>query len=142
MRQARVWEFHVQWQDQLATTHSRLAHAPASVRVVHVQPVPVVQVVQVAHLVRVAHHVQVSAAVTPVAHLVQVSVAELQVPVVPALVVHVRPVALAAVDAETAAEPLVPSVRVEVAELRRLASRSVRNVKSSNREWLQAWVVQ
>lgn len=143
LRQAREWVSHAQWLAQRATTHSLQAAVQDSVLVAHVQPVPAVRVVRVAHHVRVAHRVQVSAAVMPVvAHRVQVSVAAHQVPVVLVSVAHVRLVAQQVVAVVTVAELQVLSVRVEAVELPRLVSRSVRNVKSSNREWLQALVAQ
>jgi hypothetical protein len=143
LQQARAWESHVRWLAQRATTHSLQAVVQGSVLVVHVRLALAAQVVQAVLHVRVAHLVQASAEVTPVAHLVQVLVAVLLVLVVAlASVDHVRLVALVVAVAATVVAPLVRSVRVEAVVLPRLASRSVRNAKSSNREWLQALVAQ
>jgi hypothetical protein len=128
----------------LETTHSHSVQV-SSVRVVHDQPVPVVLVVLVAHLVRVAHLVHVLAlAVAPVAHSVLASVAEplVQVEQQPVSVAHVLQVVLVLAVAATVVAPLVRSVRVEAVALQRPVSRSARNAKSSNREWLQALVAQ
>jgi hypothetical protein len=55
---------------------------------------------------------------------------------------HVRLVAQVLVAAVTVVEPLVRSVRAVAVVHRRHASQSVRNAKSSNREWLLALVAQ
>jgi hypothetical protein len=105
--------------------------------------VPVVLVVLVAHLDLVAHLVHVLASVAvPVAHSVLASVAALLAQVPVASVAHVRPVVLVAAVVATVEVPRVLSVRVEAAVLRRPVSRSARNAKSSNREWLRASAVQ
>jgi hypothetical protein len=123
-------------------------HVQARVRVAHVPLVPVAQVrvraVQVVPLVPVALRVQVSVAVPLVALRVQVSVAVHQVPVavLQVLVAHVLPVVRVLVAGVTVVEPPVRSVRAEAAVHPRLASRSARNAKSSNREWLLASVAQ
>ena len=113
---------------------------------------PVVRVAQVAHqVVQVAHAQQVPVALVAPVALAQVSVAVHaqvlveQVPVqalahqpVVASVVLVRvPVAVVAVVAQ-----LVHSVRVVHVVHRRPASRSARNAKSLNKEWLLASVAQ
>jgi hypothetical protein len=92
---------------------------------------------------------QVALAQVSVAVLVQVSVAQVpaQVPEPQALQVLQVPVALVAlvrvpVAAVAAEEPQVPSVRVAHVALLRPASRSVRNAKSLNKEWLRASVAQ
>jgi hypothetical protein len=110
------------------------------------------QAVQVAlRVVRVAHAqlvpvAQVALAQVSVAVLVQVSVAQVpaQVPEPQALRVPVALVALVRVPvaAVAAEEPQVPSVRVAHVALLRPASRSVRNAKSLNKEWLRASVAQ
>ena len=140
---ARAWESHVRWLAQRATTHSHPAPVQVSVQADHVRLALAAQVVQAAHHVRVAHLVQASAEVTPVAHLVQVLVAVLLVLVVAlASVDHVRLVALVVAVAATVVALLVRSERAEAAVLQRPVSRSVRNAKSSNREWLRALVAQ
>jgi hypothetical protein len=140
-RLARAWAFLAQWLVQLETTHSHSVQV-SSVRVVHDQPVPVVQVVRVAHLVRGAHLVHVLA--LPVAHSVLASVAEplVRVEQQPVSVAHVLQVVLVLAVAATVVAPRVRSVRVEAVALQRPVSRSARNAKSSNREWLQALVAQ
>jgi hypothetical protein len=101
------------------------------VRVAHAQLVPVAQVAPVQ--VSVAVLAQVS--VVPVPALVPV-VQVLLALVVSVVLVRV-PVAVVAAE-----EPQVPSVRVAHAVHPRPASRSVRNAKSLNREWLRASVAQ
>ena len=104
----------------------RLVPVALVAQVVHVLlalQVPVAQVVRAS-----AHHVQVLVA-APVALVLQVAVAS-------AALVRVPVVAVA-----VAARP-VHSVRAAHAVRPRLASRSVRNAKSSNREWLRASVAQ
>lgn len=112
---------------------------------------PVAQVAQVAHRVVQADHVrQVPVAQVPqalvqvsVAVLVQASAVPVQVlaqalqPVVASVVLVRVPVVVAAVVAQQA-----HSVRVVHVVHRRPASRSVRNAKSLNKEWLQASVAQ
>ena len=139
---------HAQWLVRLATTHSLPARVLVPVPVARVRLVPVVlvpvRVVQVVRLVPVALRVQVSVAVPPVALRVQVSAAVHQVPVavLQVLVAHVHPVVRELVAAVTVVEPPVRSVRAVAAVHPRLASRSARNAKSSNREWLRALVAQ
>jgi hypothetical protein len=104
-----------------------------------VRLVPAVQVVRVALLVHV-----LALAVVPVVHSVLVSVAEPQEQVEqqPVSVAHVHLVALVLAVAATVVALLVRSERAEAAVLQRPVSRSVRNAKSSNREWLRALVAQ
>jgi hypothetical protein len=114
--------------------------------VVLVRQVPVAQVhvlVVLVRLVPVALVVQDLAAV-PVVLVVQVSVAVLQALVArqPVLVAHVRRVAQVPEVAVTVVEPPVRSVRAEAAVHQRPVSRSARNAKSLNREWLRALVAQ
>jgi hypothetical protein len=99
--------------------------------------------VALVRLVPVVPVVQVSVAV-PVVPVVQVSVAVLQALVVlqPVLVAHAHRVAQVPEVAVTVVEPPVRSVRAEVAVHQRPASRSARNAKSLNREWLRALVAQ
>jgi hypothetical protein len=107
---------------------------------------PVVRVAPVAQVVRVVQAVQVVPAV-PVARLVQASVDLVPASAVAqarqAVRLSVAQVALAddrAADqalvavAASVVEPPVPSERVVLADPRRLASRSVPNAKSSNKE--------
>jgi hypothetical protein len=142
-RLAKAWVSHVQWHAQWATILSHQAHVLVSALAVHDLPVPVAQAhVQAVHaqLAPVAHRVQA----LPVAHHALASVAELPVPVAALLASadHVRRVAQVLVAVAMAVEPLVRSVRVEAVVLQRLVSRSARNAKSSNKEWLQALVAQ
>jgi hypothetical protein len=135
--------FHAQWLVQPETTHSHSVQVNG--RVVHDQLVPVGLVVLVAHLDLVAHLVHVLAlAVAPVAHSVLVSVAEplVQAEQQPVSVALVLQVVLVLAVAATVVAPPGRSVRAEAVVLLRLVSRSARNAKSSNREWLQALVAQ
>jgi hypothetical protein len=110
-------------------------------------PAPVAQAlvrVVLVRLVPVALPVRALSVVVPVVHSAQVSVAVLLVPVAQllALADHVRLVDQALEVAVTVVELPVRSVRAEAAVLQRLASRSARNAKSLNKEWLQALVAQ
>jgi hypothetical protein len=109
-------------------------------------PAPVAQALVRVVLVRLVPVAlpALASAVVPEAHSAQVSVAVLLVPVAQllALADHVRLVAQVLEVAVTVVELLVRSVRVEAAVLQRLVSRSARNAKSLNREWLQALVAQ
>jgi hypothetical protein len=110
----------------------------------HAQPVTLVVHAQLAaQVVRVVHLVLVSVA-EPVALSVLVSVVALQVlvPVQPASAALVHRVAQVPAVAVTVVELLVRSVRAEAVVPRRPASRSARNAKSLNREWLRALVAQ
>jgi len=110
------------------------------------------QVVQVAHrvvqadLARLVPVAQVALVQVSVAVLAQVSVAQAPelVPVVQVLLALVASVVLVRVPVAVVAaeEPQVPSVRVAHVAHPRPASRSVRNAKSLNREWLRASVAQ
>jgi hypothetical protein len=103
------------------------------VQVAHAQQVPVALVAPVAHVqVSVAVHDQVSVERV----LAQVLVQVLQLAVASAALVRV-PVAVVAVVAQ-----LVHSVRVVHVVHRRPASRSARNAKNLNKEWLRASVAQ
>ena len=109
---------------------ARVAHQV--VQVAHAQQVPVAQVPQAHVQVSVAVLVQASAVPEQVRALAQV------LPPVVASVVPVRvPVAVAAAVALQA-----HSVRAVHVVHRRPASRSVRNAKSLNKEWLRALVAQ
>ena len=110
----------------------------------------VVQVVQVAHrvvqvdLARLVPVVRVALVQVSVAVLAQVSVVLALALVVQVLLALVASVVLVRVPvaAVAAEEPQVPSVRVAHVVHPRPASRSVRNAKSLNREWLRASVAQ
>ena len=102
------------------------------------------QVVQVVRLVPAAHHAQALAHVRPVpAALAQASAVALlalaQAPVASTAQVAAQPVVAVAASA---AVPQVLSVRAVLVVRARLASRSVRNAKSTSRDKLLRWVAQ
>jgi hypothetical protein len=145
-QRAKAWAFLAQWQNRLETTHSLQAHGQASVLVVLVRLVPAAQVHVLVVLVRQVPVVRLvqDLAVVPVVPVVQVSAAVLRALVARQLVsvAHVHRAAQAPEVAVTVVEPPVRSVRAEAVVHQRPASRSVRNAKSLNREWLRASVAQ
>ena len=104
----------------LVVVHALVAHLAQVAQALAAQaahPVPVVSTAQVAHPVPVAAQVSLAQPVAAVAQL-------------------------AAVVAAPAVAPLVLSARVAVVARARLASQSVRNAKSSNKEVCRALVAQ
>jgi hypothetical protein len=116
--------------------------APVALQVVQVAQVAL-RVVQV-DLARLVPVVRVALVQVSVAVLAQVSVVQALALVVQVLLALVASVVLVRVPVAVVAaeEQQVPSVRVAHVAHPRPASRSVRNAKSLNREWLRASVAQ